>query len=467
MTADEFHLNRRSPLAKGGAAAAFGLAGVYPGLICAQERATSIDHTIRIGPVSLELAPGKIVKTTGYNGTVPGPVLRLREGRPVTINVINDAGYPDIVHWHGLYLPAVEDGAIEEGSPIIPPGQSRIYAFTPKPSGTRWYHSHAMAMTDLAISTYSGEFGFLVVEPAAGEPGRYDREVLLAARRWEGAWVSMQDMRKGPPPDNGLEVMYHSATLGERMLGHDEPIRVRQGERVLFRLLNASATMDVSLALPGHRFTVIALDGNPVPTPATVDVLKLDVAERADVLVEMNNPGIWIFGSTDDDDRDMGMGVVIEYEYRSGEPQWQAPAKTDWDYTTFASKAPAKTPDETIKLTFEKVPGGRGGYNRWTINGKSWPDTNPLFTVEEGKRYRLLLNNNSGDSHPVHTHRHTFEVTKVSNTSISGLMKDTLYMPRYSTAEIDFLADDPGNTLFHCHHQDHMDEGFAGLITYS
>ena len=428
--------------------------------------AQKADYTLRIAPLSLELGPGNTITTTGYNGKVPGPVLRLREGRPVTINVINDAGYPDIVHWHGLYLPAIEDGATEEGSPIIPVGQSRVYSFTPKPAGTRWYHSHAMAMTDLTRSTYSGEFGFLIVEPAAGDPGRYDREVLLAARLWEGKWVSMQDLRKGPPPDNGLEVMYHAATLGERMLGHGEPIRVRQGERILFRLLNASASMDVTLALPGHRFTVIALDGNPVPTQASVEVLKLDVAERADVIVEMNNPGVWIFGSADDDDRAMGMGIVIEYANRKGEPQWLAP-KAPWNYAAFALATPAKAPDETVKLTFEKVPGGRGGYNRWTINGKSWPDTNPLFTVQEGKRYRLVMNNNSGDTHPVHMHRHTFEVTKIGNTSISGLMKDTLSMPRYSTAEIDMVADDPGPTFFHCHHQDHMDEGFAGLITYS
>jgi FtsP/CotA-like multicopper oxidase with cupredoxin domain len=433
----------------------------------AGDSAAKLDHTLRIAPLSLELAPGKTIKTTGYNGKVPGPVLRLREGRPVAINVINDAGYPDIVHWHGLYLPAVEDGATEEGSPIIPAGQSRLYSFTPKPNGTRWYHSHAMAMSDLNRSTYSGEFGFLIVEPAAGDPGRYDREVLLAARRWEGEWVSMQDIHKGPPPNNGLEVMYHSATLGARMLGHDDPIRVRRGERVLFRVLNASATMDVSLALPGHKFTVLALDGNPVPTQASVEVLKLDVAERADVIVEMNNPGVWVFGSTNDDDRTMGMGVVIEYANSKGEPRWMAPAKNDWSYAAFASAASAKAPDATIKLTFEKVPGGRGGYNRWTINSKSWPDTNPLFTVEEGKRYRLVMNNNSGDVHPVHTHRHTFEVTKVRDTPMSGLMKDTISMPRYSTAEIDFIADDPGPTFFHCHHQDHMDEGFAGLITYS
>src|SRR5271156_5838429 len=87
---------------------------------------SAVDHTIRIGPVSLELAPGKIIKTTGYNGSVPGPVLRLREGRPVNIKVVNDAGYPDLIHWHGLYLPALQDGATEEGSPIIPVGESLL-----------------------------------------------------------------------------------------------------------------------------------------------------------------------------------------------------------------------------------------------------------------------------------------------------------------------------------------------------
>jgi len=313
----------------------------------------SADHAIRIGPIALEIAPGRIIKTTGYNGTVPGPVLRLREGKPVEINVINDSGYPNLIHWHGLFNPPEQDGATEEGSPIIPPGSSLLYSFTPRPSGTRWYHSHAMAMTDLDRSTYTGEFGFLIVEPAQGDPGRYDREVLLAAHHWEGHWVSMQDIRKGPPPDNGLEVMYHAATLGERMLGHGEPIRVRQGERVLFRLLNASGNMGISLALPGHRFTVIALDGNPVPTPATVDTLKLDVAERADVIVEMNNPGVWVLGSTDDEDRTMGMGVVVEYANRSGAPQWIAPSKVVWDYTAFGRSSPATAPDETIALKYE------------------------------------------------------------------------------------------------------------------
>ncbi len=180
----------------------------------------------------------------------------------------------------------------------------------------------------------------------------------------------------------------------------------------------------------------------------------------------MNNPGVWVFGSTDHDDRNMGMGVIVEYADRHGEPQWIAPTKRQWDYTAFRRPDPAASPDEIINLKYEKIPGGRGGYNRWTINGKSWPATNPLFTVNQGKRYRLVMNNNTGEEHPVHLHRHSFEITKVGTKSTSGVMKDPISMPRYSTAEIDFVADNRGNTLLHCHHQDHMDEGFAGLITY-
>jgi FtsP/CotA-like multicopper oxidase with cupredoxin domain len=451
-------LGRRQLLAAG--------AGLLAVPDTARAQGKPADHTIRIAPTKHEIAPGKLITTTCYNGSIPGPTLRLRQGQPVAIDVINDAGYPDLIHWHGLFIPSTQDGATEEGSPIIPPGKSLRYSFTPNPAGTRWYHSHAMAGTDLNRSTYAGEFGFLLVEPAAGDPGSYDHEVLLAAHHWQGEWVSMQDIRKGPPPDNGLEVMYHAATLGSRALGHDAPIRVRQGERVLFRLLNASASMGISLALPGHRFTVLALDGNPVPQRTTVDVLRLDVAERADVIVEMNNPGVWVFGATDDDDRDMGMGVVVEYANRSGPPVWQKPASTDWDYTVFGRPGPAAAADETINLLFEKIPGGRGKYNRWTINGKSWPETNPLFTVQQGRRYRLVMENRSGDTHPVHLHRHSFELVRIGDTPTAGVIKDTISLKRFSKAEIVFTADDPGPTFFHCHHQDHMDEGFAGLITY-
>jgi FtsP/CotA-like multicopper oxidase with cupredoxin domain len=427
--------------------------------------ATAADHSLRIAPLRLELGPGKVIETFAYNGSVPGPVLRLREGRQVSIDIRNDTDMDDIIHWHGLYVPSSADGAMEEGSPMVERGGTRRYTFAAKPAGTRWYHSHNMAGTDLTRSLYSGMYGFLVVDPA-NDPGRYDQEVLLAAHHWEGSWVSMQDIRKGPPPDNGLEVQYASASFNDKMLGHGEPIRVREGQRVLFRLLNASPTENITLGLPGHRFTVMALDGNPVPSRQSVDTLFLAPAERADVIVEMNRPGVWILGGIKDEDRKLGLGVVVEYANQRGEPQWSLPPASPWDYTLFGEDRPVPSPDHRLELIFEKVPGGRGGYNRWTLNGKSWPDTNPLFTTETGKRYRLVMTNKSGDNHPVHLHRHTFEITKVGDKATAGVMKDTVNMTRFSSVEIDFVADDPGPTLLHCHHQDHQDEGFMGLVTY-
>ena len=455
-------LDRRGFLLAAGAAGmatGAGLAAAYAQAVAAP------DYTLRIAPLRLELAPDKVIDTFGYNGTVPGPLIRVREGRQVSIDIRNDTDIDDIIHWHGLYVPSMSDGAMEEGSPMVERGGVRRYTFTAKPAGTRWYHSHNMAGTDLRRSLYSGMYGFLMIDPA-NNPGRYDQEIFLAAHHWEPRWVSMQDIRQGPPPDNGLEVLYASASLNDKMLGHGEPIRVREGQRVLFRLLNASPTQNVTLTLAGHRMTVVALDGNPVPTRQTIDSVFLAPAERADVIVEMNRPGAWILGSASDDDRRMGLGAVVEYANASGEPQWTAPANTVWNYTIFGDQRAVQAPDQRIELLFEKVPGGRGGYNRWTINGKSWPDTRQLITTEQGKRYRLALTKKSGDNHPVHLHRHTFEVTKVGDKSTAGVMKDTINMTRFSTVEIDFLADDPGPSLLHCHHQDHQDEGFMGLVTY-
>jgi FtsP/CotA-like multicopper oxidase with cupredoxin domain len=421
--------------------------------------------SLRIAPVKLELSPKQIIQTIGYNGSSPGPLLRMKEGQQVNVGVQNDSDVPELVHWHGLYVSSEVDGAMEEGTPMVPPGDSRQYSFVAEPSGTRWYHTHAFAGKDLRRSLYSGQFGFFYIEPK-NDPGNYDQEVFIAARHWNPMFVSMQDLRKGPPPDNGLEVMYHAASFNDKALGHGEPIRVKTGERVLFHLLNASATDDVRLALPGHDFNIIALDGNPVPMSRTVPVLVLAPAERVDAIVEMKQPGVWVFGSTEDSMRAMGMGVVIEYADQRGTPQWSTPPSSTWDYTVFGTNVATPEPDQRFNLAFEKITGGHGGFNRWTINDKSWPDVDPLV-VQAGRRYRLVLENKSGDDHPIHLHRHTFELTRIGGKTTSGIRKDTVNVARRQSAEIDFVADDPGLTLFHCHMQLHQDFGFMALMKYA
>jgi FtsP/CotA-like multicopper oxidase with cupredoxin domain len=453
----------------------------------------SPDYALHIKTSPIEIAPRKIISATTYNGQFPGPLLRFKESQQVTIDVFNDTDVPEQLHWHGQMVPAAVDGAAEEGTPFIPAHSKCRIVFTPRPAGFRFYHTHIRAGADLYAGQYGGEVGPVYIEPKH-EPGSYDREVFLVLKEFEPTFSRGGDMAqdflpptkvkeleeqgesamktslaKGMP--HGYEVGYGSFTINGRMLHHGEPIRVKQGERVLFHVLNGSATEIRSLALPGHSFQVVALDGNPVPNPASVPVLWLGTAERISAIVEMKHPGIWIMGDLADDDRQHGMGIVIEYAGSKGKAEWIAPSPHRWNYGLFAKPgAIAAPPDETFQMVFVKDNAAQEGFNRWTINGVAYPMSNEMtpasFHLEAGKRYRIRMRNASDDIHPIHLHRHSFELTRVAGKTTSGILKDVVMLGGYQEAEIDFVANNPGLTLFHCHQQLHMDFGFMALFDY-
>ncbi|MEV5573237.1 multicopper oxidase domain-containing protein [Spirillospora sp. NPDC052269] len=447
---------------------------------------------MRIATGRVELAPGTVVSTTTYNGRFPGPLLRFTEGRPVVVDVHNDTGTPELLHWHGQRVPADVDGASEEGTPFIPPHGMRRLSFTPGPSGFRFYHSHVAAHGDLARGTYSGQAGPVYIEPKAA-PGAYDQEVFLTLKEFgpslahggdmavnflagpmvpelkrRGEKAMADSLARGMP--RGFEVGYRDFSVNGRKLGHGEPIKVRTGQRVLLHVLNASATEIRSLALPGHTFTVVALDGNPVPRPAAVPVLWIGTGERVSALVEMNHPGVWVLGDLADSDRNAGMGTVVEYAGRSGTPQWSAPPHFLWDYRAFAhTGSAAQRPDHVIDLLVEKRNAAGQGFNIWTLNGVpfSMDAGKPVMDLERGGRYRMRFRNASDDVHPVHLHRHTFEVTHIAGTPTHGLRKDVVMLGGYQALDFDFTADQPGLSLMHCHQQLHMDYGFMLLLRRS
>jgi FtsP/CotA-like multicopper oxidase with cupredoxin domain len=452
------------------------------------------DYTVRIGTSPIELAPKQIVSLTNYNGQFPGPLLRFKEGQPVTVDLVNDTDVPEQLHWHGQKVPTDVDGAAEEGTPYIPAHGMRRIVFTPQPAGLRFYHTHNRAGANLSAGQYSGQVGPVYIEPKHN-PGRYDREVFLVLKEFEPTFSRGGDMAmdfmspaardraleqqgeaamkaslaKGMP--HGYEVGYGSFTINGRMLGHGEPIRVKVGERVLFHVLNGSATEIRSLALPGHVFHVVALDGNPVPNPQNVPVLWLGTAERISAIVEMRHPGVWIMGDLADDDRRHGMGIVVEYAGRTGKPQWMTPPHFRWNYARFAQPgATAPAPDEIFAMTFTKDNAAEEGFNRWNINGVAYPMSNAVvpatFHLQQAKRYRIRMRNASDDIHPIHLHRHSFELTKLAGMPTAGILKDVVMLGGYQQAEVDFVADDPGLTLFHCHQQLHMDYGFMTLFDY-
>jgi FtsP/CotA-like multicopper oxidase with cupredoxin domain len=271
--------------------------------------------------------------------------------------------------------------------------------------------------------------------------------------------------KKGLPA--GYELAYNLYSINGRMLGSGEPIRVKQGERVLFHVLNASAKEIRSLALPGHVFKVIALDGNQAPNPAEVPVLWLGTAERVSAVVEMKNPGVWVLGDTMDEDRNRGMGIVVEYAGATGKAQWVKPAPFRWSYALFAKEgANAPPPDEVLEMTIASNPGALNGFDRFTINGVAFgmEHMDPMFRLKRGRRYRLRMRNATDDIHPMHLHRNSFELTSIAGIPTAGVVKDVAMLGKFQEMEVDFAADKPGLSLFHCHMQPHMDSGLMCLF---
>src|SRR5271170_6338081 len=429
-------INRREFLA-------FAAASLPAAAVARAANLPSADITLRISEITADLGHGHTVRTLAYNGQIPGPLLRMQEGKTVTVDVVNHSRLPEMVHWHGFHIPPEVDGAHEEGTPHVQPGDARRYSFTAQPVGTRWYHTHGMAGQNTRIGMYSGQFGMVIVEPRQN-PARYDAEFPIILHDWEPYFRSEMEG----------DVDYRLFTVNGKMLGAGEPIRVKGGQRVLFRVLNASATKAHRLALPSHTFQVVALDGNTVPNPASVPVLDLAPGERVDALVEMKSPGVWIFGEVEDLQRAAGAGIAVEYAGAQGRAQWTPPPDSQWDLSAFGAQR--ELPSAESKIPFIIEP-GKDGY-LWAINGKSWPHADEIRLMP-GVRNRLVFDNRSMMGHPVHLHRHTFELA-------SGVRKDVLLVPAHSQVEVDVLADSPGPALFHCHHQLHMDFGFMALLRY-
>ena len=481
------------------------LAGILPGVSLVEntkqnhenEKATEqieciveiADYTIHIQTGLIEVGPQHIISTTTYNGQFPGPLLRFKEGQRSIVDIYNDTNSPEQFHWHGQFLPVDVDGSSEEGTPYIPAHGMRREIFIPQPSGLRFYHTHLIAGDNLNTGEYNGEVGPVYIEPK-NKLGNYDREEFLVLKEFEPFFMRGGDMAMDFLPGKeipelkamqeeaekkfagmlkGYEVGYKIFTINGKQLGHGKPIRVKYGERLLLHIVNGSASENRSLALPGHMFNVIALDGNPVPNPAMVPVLWLGTAERISAIVEMKNPGVWVLGDLADDDRGGGMGIVIEYANHIGKPQWIKPKPYKWDYTIFGNHNLKVTePDEIIDMLFAKQQAADHGFNRWTINGVAFDMMMPMpmFHLKKGKRYRLHMRNASDDIHPIHLHRHSFELTKVAGKSTSGIIKDVVMLGGFQEMDIDFTANNPGLTLFHCHMQLHMDFGFMALFDY-
>ena len=462
------------------------------------------DFTLTAGAGEWDVGSGKTVRALTYNGRLPGPELRVREGDVVRVTLRNALTEPTTIHWHGIPVPFAMDGVPELTQPAVPPGGTFVYEFVAGVPGTYWYHSH------VAYQFERGLFGALVVEPAR-ESLAYDREFTLVLDDWlrdaanpvasampynmsvggviMGAMEEMQhtdnagtpasDAAPRPAPANGgahalhgdpmREPVFDDYTVNGRVGRAHPPLVVRRGDRVRLRLVNAATATVFPIYLAGHRLTVTHSDGQPI-TPYETDVVAVGMGERIDVLVTATNPGAWRLTSSDAKHRAKGLDLVMRYEGVRPDAtvtDGPVPRISNLPYqgaegTLERTSSAAADREYRLALRMESP-------DRWTINGKVYPDVPPL-EVKQGERVRIRLVNNSMFAHPMHLHGHFFDVVQPYGASADvrrPLRKDTITLYHMDTHVIEFLADNPGSRwFFHCHNQYHHVGGMAAEVRY-
>jgi FtsP/CotA-like multicopper oxidase with cupredoxin domain len=406
-----------------------------------------------------------------YDGKVPGPTLRLRQGEPVRITVINQLDQETTVHWHGIRLPISMDGVPGISQAPIAPGESFTYAFTPPDAGTFWYHPHANSLQQLG----RGLFGALIVEGA--EPVPVDRDLTWVLADWR----LQPDGTVAPGFGNPMEAAM-SGRIGNTVTLNGTAAAeqtVRAGERIRLRLINASLARIMALRIEGHSPTVVAFDGQPCePHSPEEGRLLLGPAMRMDVILDMPGEPGGRYAVTDDFyDR---LSYTLTHLAYSNEP---AIARRADASLPVLPPNPLPEPDLASAVRHElKLQGGMmsgmGGMSgtshaAWAINGTSMTGDGhagmpPLLTLERMQTTVLSLVNETAWWHPIHLHGHSFKILRRNGVAVPFRQwGDTVLLAPKDTVDCAFVADNPGDWMLHCHVMDHQVSGLMTVLRVS
>jgi len=399
-----------------------------------------------------ELAPGKVIEAWTYNGQVPGPEIRVREGERVRTILKNELPEPTTIHWHGVDVPNPMDGVPGVTQEPVMPGETFLYEFTARPPGTRWYHSRFQEHKQLDL----GLAGPLIIEPARRAGPASDREYTLVL----DDWANEMGARYGPS--------YDTFTINGKAYPATEPLRVRKGERVRLRLINTSSEHTHVIRLAGHRLMVTHTDGNPLVQPVEVDAVPIAPSERYDVQFVADRPGAWFLYCAQPGHPAAGEQVLVMYEGHEGArpegPVEGVSGLSLWRYGLGRGHGlPHRSSgrERTFALTLD----GTMASDVWTINGKRYPRTDPL-RVSRGELVRVRIDNVSAEAHPMHLHGQSFRLLAFDGHRLrEPIVKDTVDLaPLTGRVDIEFVAHNPGKWLLHCHKPMHMEGGMITLV---
>lgn len=438
-----------------------------------------LDYTLTSTPLKFSPVPGVDFAGLAYNGTIPGPVLRIAHGQRLRAKFVNNSGERATIHWHGMILPNKMDGVEGVTQAAVPDRESFLYEFTPDPPGTRWYHDH------ISDGVSRGLFGLIIVEDPKDEPA--DKEFALvfhdvpklntiqaAMMGTSGAPmvdpIGSPEMLQMQPDDKmGDEVAYVAHCINGASYPDTQKLAVKIGDRVRLRVLNANPTQTRYVRLAGHRLTVTHSDGNRLEKPLEVDALRIGVAERYDAYFEVTKPGAFLLQGLSSDPLAYQQAAIVYTEGMENASPLSSPQTLEGvDYFTYEKAcgiaAGAVTPAQHNYV----IDGGAYGSNKWTLNGKTYPNTQKIY-VRSGDVVSVHFKNKTDMDHPMHLHGHVFNLTAVDGKRLARpLAKDTtLVRANGGTATWVFKADSPaGRWLLHCHNEIHMMDGLMTEVVY-
>ena len=411
----------------------------------------------------IDLGDGMPVDAYTYNGTIPGPEIRVQQGDLVQVTLVNKLPVSTTIHWHGIDLPNAEDGVAGVTQDAVKPGQSYTYRFVANQVGTYWYHPHQ----ETSIELPKGLFGAVVVEPK-DPPIHYDRDYTVMLHEW------------GAPSHTTLNgILTCHETCPETLTLNNRVDRVtfdaKPGELVRLRIANSGDDTH-SPELVGAPFKVIALDGHDLngPTDLNGAAVPIPAAGRADISFVMPDGPVAL---VDGDSRaaPAGQHPMAVFGAASGRFAY-ADHAPQFDFTSYG--APAADPitldskfDVQAGLLMSSQPGFFNG--RFTldfpINGKTYPNI-PSIKVQEGDLVKIHLAIGQGIPFPhvMHIHGHTFTVLAHNGQPLTGspVHLDSVNINPGETWDVAFKADNPGLWMLHCHLVEHDANGMDMMIEY-
>lgn len=427
------------------------------------------NFTLTAAPTTLTLGPGVSTQGWAFNGTVPGPELRARQGDLVRVAFKNDLPQPSTIHWHGIAVPNGEDGVAGVTQDAVPPGGSASYSFVVATAGTYWYHPHQHS----ADQEDKGLYGVLIVDPVS--PGAPTVDKTLVVDEW-----AIGTNLAAPPPGDGMDMTaYGIDTVNGHTGAAVVPLNLAAGASARVRVVNAGF-LTHNVHVHGTDVRILATDGHEVAGGAAIQApVPVAAGERVDLGFTVPS-GSWSIDWHDGTSAQRQITIPLTSAASGGgsDGSWNADA-SPIDLSAYAGVAPppsAAVPTvlPTLHLNDDGMAamsgGGMSGMamggSQFTINGKAFPDTDPI-QVHFGDTVELTFVNDGKLVHPMHLHGHAFEPVSVNGRAwAAAMLKDVISVAPGTTVTVRFVADNPGVWMIHCHELHHAAGGMDTLLQY-